>query len=540
MKNLVSHITFVAIGISILCSCSSSRQTVTEVDDIYFTRGDRNNSIQATEFSSANSAIGNNEDNTTEIEYFSIGQEAPRDASNIVNTENDFPQNGNTIINNYGTSNYYDYDESYATQIRRFNSAGIAATYSYYDPFYCAPNWNYGWSFINTPYYMPYYGWNFSYNSYWGWNLNNNWMWGYPYYLNYYPNRFYRNYYDPYWAWNAPYYGTNFGGFYGNSYWNGYENGYIDGFYDGLGNNNRPTSTGRRNVATNSGFNNRTERGNNPNNSSTVSKIANNQIATTNAEYGRLSTELIGNGVLPPHSISKPDVHTSSNGVKQVSIETSKNMNETVQIRQNANDFNLQNNAQPNIKQSQSNNHTAVTRNLEKYQTNGPTRAGQVNTKSNQKSISSSQNSIRGNSVNSTTRTTKPATSGSSYGNTRPIYGDRQTQPSKNQSTPKNTDADKLKYTAPSQTNRNYAPQPNYRNRTQTKPAPERNTYTPSHNATSPNRSYSPSRSSAPSRSATPTPSRSNAPVRNNSAPSRNTTPSGSGINRSPQSNIRR
>lgn len=277
MKTLT--IPFMSLLIIAFSACSNQRQVTAETDDIYYSGKDR--AVEQT----TNVTVVKPElapefkgDESTDEGYFVKGsakkqEDAPEevyyseDEARITTTTS---EDGTTINNFYGTTNYYESDEdaSYASRIRRFNSTNVVVGYSYYDPYFIDPYWNYGWSY-RDPYFGP--GWNLGWNSYAGWNLNYGWNAWYPRY-NYYGycgNSYYYNhwrYRDYYAGWGNPYYYN--GGYGYNSYWNGYNQGYGDGWNDGVyGNrgNRRDIYTGRRNTANETGFVNKNDRSNSPN-----------------------------------------------------------------------------------------------------------------------------------------------------------------------------------------------------------------------------------------------------------------------------------
>ena len=217
MKTLT--IPFMSLLIIAFSACSNQRQVTAETDDIYYSGKDR--AVEQT----TNVTVVKPElapefkgDESTDEGYFVKGsakkqEDAPEevyyseDEARITTTTS---EDGTTINNFYGTTNYYESDEdaSYASRIRRFNSTNVVVGYSYYDPYFIDPYWNYGWSY-RDPYFGP--GWNLGWNSYAGWNLNYGWNAWYPRY-NYYGycgNSYYYNhwrYRDYYAGWGNPYY----------------------------------------------------------------------------------------------------------------------------------------------------------------------------------------------------------------------------------------------------------------------------------------------------------------------------------------------
>lgn len=281
-------------------SCANQRKVAAETDDIYYSSEDRakTENNEFTQAKQANGADYKASDATSESEYFSVGKEKQSSDANAraqgaysSQESSETPanaDNSNGVTNNYyGTTNYYDedyYDDSYATQIRRFNNVNLGLSYGFYDPFFTTAYWNYGWGYYN-PY--PYSGWHVGYNSWTGWNVGygfgwgngcwgyNNWghpygfggIWGHPMYG-------YGNY-----GWGSPYYGMN------NAYWNGYYDGYFNGNYAET-NNGRPVISGRRSTINNRSFNGSVppSRGNSANptgkNTDGSGQIANNSIGS--------------------------------------------------------------------------------------------------------------------------------------------------------------------------------------------------------------------------------------------------------------------
>ncbi|MEZ4721225.1 MAG: hypothetical protein R2813_05035 [Flavobacteriales bacterium] len=247
MKSIMSQLGAIIIASVIFSACSSQRYVSSETDDIYYSASDRyaenNNEFNTVKDISGEDYKSN--EPATNSEYFSVGKEQdianPNSGQAYQNYQGSDQssksaqtqtQSGATINNFYGSTDYYEgdyYDDSYATRIRRFNSVNVGLGYSYYDPYYTSPYWNYGWSYWN-----PYPSWSIGYNSWTGWNVGYNWGWGgyygySPYYYGYRPAYCGYGYYS---NWYSPYYGGYYGNYWGGSYWNGYNNGYYDGFYN--------------------------------------------------------------------------------------------------------------------------------------------------------------------------------------------------------------------------------------------------------------------------------------------------------------------
>lgn len=280
--SIILYATSLAI-VGYLASCSSQRYVSSETDDIYYSSSDRfaeNNNdhttiqeIKGEDYKSSDSYKG---------DYFSVGKEQPKDQN--PNAQEAYANNeqqgssyneasgSNGVTNNfYGNTTYSEgdyYEDSYATNLRRFNQSNLVAGYSYYDPYFVSPYWNYGWSYWN-PY--PYGGVNLGYSSRYGWNVGYSIGWGGIGYRPWYNQPLWYQYmgnyaYWDYWSYGYPYYGAYGSGYGGYGYYggygayghynNGYWNGYADGYYNGNSNkgNSRPIYKGRRPSATNNGF----------------------------------------------------------------------------------------------------------------------------------------------------------------------------------------------------------------------------------------------------------------------------------------------
>lgn len=250
-------------------SCSNQRYASGEVDDIYYSSSDRYAESPVAQVEDIDGDDYQSEFDDASNDYYSVGKEQ---SQTQYRSGDSTQQSGQTINNFYGNTNYYEgdqgyFDDSYATRIRRFNTYGTAVAYSYYDPFFMDPFWNYGVGYWN-PY--PYSGWGVGYNSWGGWNFS--YRVGYmPWYRQPLWYRYGGNYaYWDYWSYGYPGYAFNpyyGGGYWGGGYWNGYNNGYNNGYYNGFNdgyysgwnndlNNGRERWSGRNPSAVDRGFSN--------------------------------------------------------------------------------------------------------------------------------------------------------------------------------------------------------------------------------------------------------------------------------------------
>ena len=134
------------------------------------------------------------------------------------------------IVNNYymDPNDYY-----YSSNLRRFSDAYYG--WDYYDPYYTdlyfytgrPMHWgiNIGWGYpgwgLGFSYGYPYYG---GYYPSYGWGYGG-------YYDPWYPRYGWGGYYGGYYGWGYPSYGWGYP-YYGGSYWAGYNHGYYHGYWD--------------------------------------------------------------------------------------------------------------------------------------------------------------------------------------------------------------------------------------------------------------------------------------------------------------------
>ena len=199
-------------AIFLLAACSTSYDSASTYDDVYYTPKSENSQQVATTQSSG----------TTSLNYGSNTSTKPIEKSTETTSNIDdysayetyyLTESGDTLPSaeteySYvedGYDEYYDYE--YASLINRFDNP--TGNFGYYSPIYSpgvSVNMGYGWGYPSS-----YFSLGFGYG------------WGYP------------SYYNP---WYYPYYGYGYGygcGYYGNSYWAGYNNGYYNGYYAGGG-----------------------------------------------------------------------------------------------------------------------------------------------------------------------------------------------------------------------------------------------------------------------------------------------------------------
>lgn len=558
-----------AIIASIFMSCSNQRYVSGETDDLYFTASDRYTGTE-NEFATVNEVDGADymspSEQATESGYFIKGKAARNDQNpNAADAYQNYTQassgiqfdtnsganntnagDGTTINNFYGNTTYYEednFEDSYASRIRRFDNVNMGLGYGYYDPFFVDPFWSYGWSAWN-PY--PRGGWSIGWNSWSGWNVGYGWGWGNP--------RWgwgvgpawgvgWNNcwgIYDPWCGWGSPYAGWGFGGWgnpYGgwgmNNYWAGYNNGYWNGYNDGLwlgaGSNQRGVSVGRRGLATDRGFGN----GSRAANESPNKVVQNNNSNASKMAAGRIESPSVNDRSKDISSRSNNTLLADGSKLYQVPAQRSK-INQASEAKavkmQDANANAAR--ASERYKEAVVNRPTAVSK--DKYNASGLTRTSReqlidMNRAQQRQQINS--NSAPGKKMNAPTRDI-----------VRPQNNVR-TSPNRNYSTPRDRANERPRYYTP---NRNQGQQIN-RSNSRSNYTPQRST-SPSRNynqgntrsntrmstpnrsnvgSSSPSRSrsnYSPSRSSSPSRNFTP--SRSSSPSRNFSTPSRSSSPS--------------
>ncbi|MEX2595766.1 MAG: hypothetical protein WEC59_02465 [Salibacteraceae bacterium] len=540
MKNL-AYIPIVVV-IFILSSCSNQRYVSSETDDIYFTPEERYAEVN-NEFNQVKEVNGSEYSSEADYQpsgsddsYFVKGKASPKNdvnpnASNAYATNNQnesqeeyFPEsepsnNGGTVNNFYGSTNYYEsdvYDDSYATRIRRFSNVNVGMGYGYYDPFFVDPFWNYGWSYWN-PY--PYGGWNVGWNSWGGWNVGFGYGYGYGW------NRFNRwGYGGGYWGncWNCfgynPYWGNN-------SYWNGYNNGYWNGYSDGIWsssdnniNNSRGIYNGRRDLATSRGFGNGSRNVNtSPNEQMRSSKL----VESSNTSSVGI-TDRTGSKVNSANDIKSPNRLLADGSKLYQSTPNRANVdNKTQKFETNrAKDINTRSEAAGSKYQPKSG---AVSPNQTraKYDASELNRAESINKRYNTAPRTSPSNPRQQSSPKRQQNVTSPSR-------------DRNVAPSnRNYSTPRDKSPTQQRYYSPNtrnsptnrsgNSNRNYAPSGSKNNgavnrsySTPNRTSPSRNNVRPS----SPSRSYSPSPSRSSGRSNYSSPSRGSSPSRSFSRPS--------------------
>lgn len=263
----------------ILSSCASQQYVSEETDDLYFSSKDRQQAAD-NQFAQVNQVDGEDYQENDEIgnEYFSVGRESSQSDVNPRAEGAYVPQtefnttgepanasNGGTVNNFYGNTEYYEggnYDDSYASRVRRFNDVNLTMGYGFYDPFFVDPCWNWGWNRCNTWNRWGNQGLSVGWNSWSGWNVGYSWGWGAgnvgycnsPWGWNSFGCNTWgwNNFgYNP-WAWNqwnSPWYG---GGPYAAGYWNGFNDGYYSGLT--LDNNRRGRRYGPRGATNGGGF----------------------------------------------------------------------------------------------------------------------------------------------------------------------------------------------------------------------------------------------------------------------------------------------
>jgi len=211
MKNLMLAI----IAMLMLASCSSTYQTASIYDDVYYSPGTSDQVVVEKRVGTPTSDVsyGNNasEDrfkNTAQPEAEIIGSHTYSQGSGYYQDTLAQPESSsNEYYYSDESDEYYDYE--YAARIKRFNDD--CGNLGYYDPYYtnacygACPGFSMGFG----------YGMPSSYFS-----IGFNYGWGYPYY----------GYYDP---WYYPWYDPWYYPYYGGSYWMGYNHGYYDGYYNG-------------------------------------------------------------------------------------------------------------------------------------------------------------------------------------------------------------------------------------------------------------------------------------------------------------------
>ncbi|NQV52269.1 MAG: hypothetical protein HQ500_03755 [Flavobacteriales bacterium] len=571
MKTLT--IPFILLLTIAFSACSNQRQVTAETDDIYYSGKDRaveqstNVTVvkpePAPEFKGEESSdegyfvkgSAKNQEETAEEAYYSEDE-----AARITTTTS---EDGTTVNNFYGTTNYYESDEdaAYASRIRRFNSTNVVVGYSYYDPYFIDPYWNYGWS-SRDPYYGS--GWNLGWNSYAGWNIGYNWNSWYPRYNYYgYGNSYYYNrwrYRDYYAGWGNPYYYN--GGYGYNSYWNGYNQGYGDGWNDGAygnGGNRRDIYTGRRGMANETGFVNKNDRSNSPNKAV--------QDKVSGRPLGIVDREATANAQKDGRMASADRLNESSS-IYKVNAGRLGNGSDVKKASEMGNGVSTNNNAQPSqvkksagaqpvnsrIKYDASElartakvdrryGHTAVRNNAT------TTRQPQSGVKSDPTSVKSTSptpnraavpiNSGRGQGTISTPQ--RPNNDGSAPSRTVPstVRKPNYYRSPEREAAPQKESRDRYQYQQPQRQERSPS-YDGYQQKPSARPSSPQRMETPSQQT--PSRNVSPSRSTSPSRGSYNAPSRSSSPSRSIdrsssspsrgsfSTPSRSSSPGGSSM----------
>jgi len=213
--------------LSLAAICFGGSLMAQEIDDMYFSRKDREklNAAKASESTYSASKRSNGYDNAASADE-SIN---PTDTYSARSTNPEYVSRANSEQAATDNQDYYvtDYRNSTANNLNKFNSN--------YNNWYNSTWYNNGYygnsmyngfnspyyynSFANpwmSPYYQP------------GWGSSLSFYYGSPYYNNYYG---YGGYYDPFYS---PYYG--YGSGWGMSYGMGYGYGYpYSGFYSGWG-----------------------------------------------------------------------------------------------------------------------------------------------------------------------------------------------------------------------------------------------------------------------------------------------------------------
>ena len=218
MNNIMKRIRLFipAAVLTIIFGCSSTKNTTSVPDDVYYSSGDKAADPQpasaVTPSEPSNYSTGTTNYQPDQTSQYSQSYEESQPQSN---SEQHNDGNGNTYITNnyYNDDDYYDYQ--YSARLKRYYSPAIG--YGYYDPFY------------TNSYWYDYNPYDYGVSIYLGYN------WWAPSYCYYDPfwygpvnPHFHNHYYGYYDYWYSPY------GYYGyNDYWNGYHDGYWNGYYNG-------------------------------------------------------------------------------------------------------------------------------------------------------------------------------------------------------------------------------------------------------------------------------------------------------------------
>lgn len=197
--------------------CSSTKNTTSVPDDVYYAAGDRSGVPQPASAVTPTTSADYSQDNSNynPDQNTNYGQTNTENQSQAPSSSEQYTdEKGNTYV----TNNYYDeddyYDYQYSARLKRFYAPAVG--YGYYDPFY------------TNSYWYDYNPYNYGVSIYLGYN------WWAPSFCYYDPfwyapvNPYFHNHYGYYDSWYSPY------GYYGyNNYWNGYNHGYNDGYWNG-------------------------------------------------------------------------------------------------------------------------------------------------------------------------------------------------------------------------------------------------------------------------------------------------------------------
>jgi len=209
-------ILFAVATLIFAASCSSTKNTASIPDDVYYSAGDHQEQSQPaaavsqaspSNYSQENNNYNPDQNSNYTQDYSGTPSQSP------ASTQQYSDDKGNTYVTNnyYNDDDYYDYE--YSARLKRYYTP--ASGYGYYDPFY------------TNSYWYDYNPYNYGVSIYLGYNW---WAPSYCYYDPFwygpvYPYHHFYGYYD---SWNSPY------GYYGyNNYWNGYNHGYQNGYWDG-------------------------------------------------------------------------------------------------------------------------------------------------------------------------------------------------------------------------------------------------------------------------------------------------------------------
>jgi len=213
--------------LSVAAMCFAGSLMAQEVDDMYFTRKDREklNATKANETTYAASKRSQGSDDAT------TGDESinPTDTYSARNTNPEYVSRSSSEQAATDNQDYYvtDYRNATATNLNKFNNN--------YNKWYNSSWYNNGYygnsmySGFNSPYYYNSFGnpWMSPYYQP-GWGSSLSFYYGSPYYNNYgYNNYGYGGYYDPFYS---PYYGGGYGSGFGMGYGMGYGS-----YYGGYG-----------------------------------------------------------------------------------------------------------------------------------------------------------------------------------------------------------------------------------------------------------------------------------------------------------------